>query len=141
MTLTSRILGFVAAAALIVTAGCGTSSGYDTGAQSSPPASSAGNPSSDQASGTPSPPPQGAPAAIMIKDFAYVVPDTVAPGATITVSNQDSAAHTVTADDAGNFNVTIKPGGSATFTAPAAAGSFAFHCEFHPNMTGKLVVK
>jgi len=37
-------------------------------------------------------------AAITIKDFAYGEPLTVAPGAMISVTNMDTAEHTVTAD-------------------------------------------
>lgn len=79
-------------------------------------------------------------ATITIKNFAYQGPGTVAPGAKITVSNQDSEAHTVTADT-GGFNVTVPAGGSATFTAPTTPGSYAFHCNFHGNMHGSLVVQ
>lgn len=78
---------------------------------------------------------------ITIKNFAYQGPGTVAPGAKITVTNQDSEAHTVTADTGGAFNVTVPAGGSATFTAPTAPGSYAFHCNFHGNMHGSLVVQ
>ncbi len=77
---------------------------------------------------------------ITIKNFAYQGPGTVAPGAKITVTNQDSEAHTVTADT-GGFNVTVPAGGSATFTAPTTPGSYAFHCNFHGNMHGSLVVQ
>ncbi len=78
---------------------------------------------------------------ITIKNFAYQGPGTVAPGAKITVTNQDAEAHTVTADTGGAFNVTVPAGSSATFTAPTAPGSYAFHCNFHGNMHGSLVVQ
>jgi plastocyanin len=55
--------------------------------------------------------------------------------------NKDSIEHTVTADSAGGFDVSVPSGGTATFTAPNAAGSYAFHCSIHPNMHGTLVVK
>ncbi len=79
--------------------------------------------------------------AITIKDFAYQGPGTVAPGAKITVTNQDSEAHTVTADSGNAFNVTIAAGATATFTAPSSPGSYAFHCNFHGNMHGSLTVQ
>jgi plastocyanin len=47
----------------------------------------------------------------------------------------------VTSDAAGAFDVKIDPGQSATFTAPAKAGSFPYHCSYHGNMHGVLVVK
>ncbi len=78
---------------------------------------------------------------ITIKNFAFQGPGAVAPGAKITVTNQDSEAHTVTADSGGAFNVTVPAGSSATFTAPSAPGTYAFHCNFHGNMHGSLVVQ
>jgi plastocyanin len=78
---------------------------------------------------------------ITIQSFAFSGPLTVAPGAQITVMNKDSVEHTVTADSSGGFDVSVPSGGSATFTAPNAAGSYAFHCSIHPNMHGTLVVK
>ena len=54
--------------------------------------------------------------------------------------NQDSAPHTVTADD-GSFDASAAPsGGTGSFTAPATPGSYAFHCSVHPNMHGTLTV-
>ncbi len=80
-------------------------------------------------------------ATITIKNFAYSAAPAVAPGAKITIMNQDPEAHTVTSDTAGAFDVTVPAGGSATITAPATAGSYAFHCNFHSNMHGSLVVQ
>lgn len=76
---------------------------------------------------------------ISIDDFVFSGPDTVNPGGEITVTNNDTEAHTVTADD-GSFDVTIPGGESATFTAPDAAGSYGFFCKFHGNMRGTLTV-
>lgn len=78
-------------------------------------------------------------ATITIDGFAYKTPE-VAPGATVTVKNDDSVRHTVTADD-NAFTVAVGKGTTGTFTAPAKAGSYAFHCAVHANMKGTLVVK
>ncbi|WP_114202763.1 cupredoxin domain-containing protein [Janibacter anophelis] len=78
--------------------------------------------------------------AIAISDFAYEVPESVPAGAEITVTNEDSVAHTVTADDGETFDVEVGAGESVTFTAPEESGEFAFHCTPHPQMTGTLVV-
>lgn len=83
---------------------------------------------------------QAAAAVISIADFEYEVPASVAPGATITIENVDSQAHTVTSK-AGGFDVKIDPNGTATLTAPSEPGSYPFICSFHSNMTGTLVVK
>jgi plastocyanin len=81
------------------------------------------------------------PARITIQGFAFGAPLTVRPGAEITVVNRDGAGHTVTADDGKSFNVTVAGGGgSATFTAPSAPGTYKFHCTVHPSMQGSLVV-
>jgi plastocyanin len=77
---------------------------------------------------------------IRIKNFQFSIPS-VKPGETVTVQNNDSTTHTVTSDKAGQFDVgNVDPGKSATFTAPAAAGSYTFHCKIHSFMHGTLTV-
>ena len=79
---------------------------------------------------------------ITIKGFGYAVPKNVRPGARVMVTNDDQVAHTVTADASTNlFNVVIDPGSSVTFTAPTQPGSYPFHCTYHSNMHGTLVVQ
>ncbi|WP_217500764.1 cupredoxin domain-containing protein [Arthrobacter sp. C9C5] len=81
-------------------------------------------------------------ATITVRDFAYGTPLVVAAGAQVTVTNMDSAEHTVTADDGSAFDVDVKgSGGTATFTAPSKPGTYAYHCTFHPGMHGTLTVK
>jgi plastocyanin len=88
----------------------------------------------------------GAPASsdtISISNFTFLqCPDTVKPGATITVDNKDSVTHTLTAiNPAGKFNTgDIAPGTTKTFTAPSAAGTYYFDCTIHPFMLGVLIV-
>ena len=77
---------------------------------------------------------------ITIADFQFQVPDSVAAGSTVEVSNTDSAPHTVTADDGAFDSGQVDGDGSGSFTAPSEAGTYAFHCEVHPNMKGELVV-
>jgi plastocyanin len=65
----------------------------------------------------------------------------VKAGGTVTVKNNSSSQHTVTADDSSaGFNMTIDPGKTATFTAPATAGTYKFHCNIHNFMHGTLTV-
>ncbi|WP_157531485.1 MULTISPECIES: cupredoxin domain-containing protein [unclassified Kitasatospora] len=79
---------------------------------------------------------------VSIKEFTFG-PDkfTVSPGATVTVVNEDSTAHTLTATGQGGFDSgTIGGGKTATFTAPTAPGSYPFICTLHQFMKGTLTV-
>ena len=76
---------------------------------------------------------------IVIKNFSFTVGKVATAGATITVKNEDSTTHTVTADD-GSFNTgNVDAGSSKTFTAPKA-GSYGFHCNIHSSMKATLTV-
>jgi plastocyanin len=77
-----------------------------------------------------------------IRDFAYN-PNLIeiAAGDTVTWTNQDEVPHTATGEDRGVLQSgTISPGASFSQVFPEA-GEFAFFCEFHPNMTGTVVVQ
>ncbi len=79
--------------------------------------------------------------AITIKNFAFAPSTvTVAPGATVTVTNKDQVAHTITSTK-GDFNTgDIASGQSKTFTAPKTPGRYPYICSIHQYMTGTLVV-
>jgi plastocyanin len=77
---------------------------------------------------------------ITIKDFEYEMPESIAPGAMVTVVNEDDAPHTVTAKDDGGFNADVPAGETVTFTAPEEPGEYEVICTFHPEMTATLVV-
>jgi plastocyanin len=47
----------------------------------------------------------------------------------------------VTADTGDMFDVNVPASATATFTAPAKAGSYAFHCTYHAEMHGMLTVR
>ena len=81
--------------------------------------------------------------ALAIASFVYSPdPLTVAPGAKVTVTNSDSAEHTVTSDTKGQFGSDdAKQGKPVTFTAPTAPGTYKFHCQYHASMHGTLIVK
>ncbi|MFF4550741.1 cupredoxin domain-containing protein [Streptomyces sp. NPDC001435] len=121
-----------AIAALSFSTACSNSGGGSTSTTPSP-ASSAPAPASTNA---------GAPR-ITMKNFAFNPATlTVKAGEKITVVNEDSTAHTVTASEGGAFDTgSIAGGKSGTFTAPSKAGSYAFTCTFHPNMKGTLTVR
>jgi plastocyanin len=56
------------------------------------------------------------------------------------VHNEDSQAHTVSADTGSAFNVMVPASSTVSLTAPAKAGSYKFHCDYHSNMHGTLTV-
>jgi plastocyanin len=78
-------------------------------------------------------------ATITIEDFDYAVPPSVAAGAQVQVVNNDGEAHTVTIP--GGPSIVVPPRGSTmTFSAPAKAGTYDIVCDFHGNMSARLVV-
>jgi plastocyanin len=76
---------------------------------------------------------------IVISGFAFSEDITVPVGTTVTVRNDDSAPHTFTADDGSFDSGSIDGGGTFEFTF-TEAGTFAFHCNIHPSMTGTITV-
>jgi plastocyanin len=115
----------VAALCAVGLVACGSSgSSSDSSAGSSSSSSDAGSTAST----------------ITIKDFSFTTPDSVSPGATVTVDNEDGTAHTVTSDEGDAFDDAASEG-TSTFTAPTEPGSYPFHCSIHPSMHGTLVVK
>jgi plastocyanin len=64
----------------------------------------------------------------------------VPAGSTVTVKNDSTTEHTVTADTGNAFNVTVDGGKTATFTAPSKPGTYKYHCNIHSFMHGTLTV-
>jgi len=81
------------------------------------------------------------PAAIQIDNFHYSPAMlVVAPGTTVTWTNDDDSPHSVREKD-GKFKsaaLDTDDKFSQTFSAP---GEFEYFCSIHPYMTGKIVVK
>lgn len=67
-------------------------------------------------------------------------PVTVAPGGTVTWTNDDSIAHTSTGDGAAWNSGSIAPGAKFSRAFPSA-GTFTYHCAFHPGMVGTVTVQ
>lgn len=142
MKTTPVLVGVALVAGMFTLAGCTASGGATSGtsprqasSSSTPSGSSSGVSSSSGSSSA------AKPATMSIKSFAYQVPASVLPGAKITVTDADSTSHTVTSDTGNAFDVVVPGGGSATFTAPMKPGSYPFHCKYHSNMHGVLVVQ
>ena len=54
-------------------------------------------------------------------------------------TNKDSAPHTATGDNGGPDSPTLGTGQSYSFTF-TSAGTFTYHCNFHPSMKGTVMV-
>jgi plastocyanin len=78
---------------------------------------------------------------ITIKDFAYSPdPLNAKVGDTITVTNDDGTAHTLTADDNSVTTAELGGGESGTVTLKKA-GTLAYHCDIHgTSMKGSIEV-
>jgi plastocyanin len=80
------------------------------------------------------------PNSINISGMAFPATTTVKVGSTVTWTNNDPMAHTVTSDDGSSFSSgSIDYGKSFSYVANTV-GSFAYHCNFHSNMKATLVV-
>ena len=82
----------------------------------------------------------GGAAHLRIVNYAFVPKTlTVRAGTTITVTNNDSTAHTATASSGAFDSGTVKPGQSASFTL-RKPGTYSYYCQFHAFMTGTIKV-
>ncbi len=80
-------------------------------------------------------------AQVTIQNFAFSPSSiSVQKGSTVTWTNRDNTAHTVTGNTSGGpASGHIQPGKSYSFTFNSA-GTFPYHCAIHPEMTGKVTV-
>jgi plastocyanin len=65
---------------------------------------------------------------------------TVASGASVVWTNNDTIPHSVTADDGRFDSGAILSGKTFEWTA-SGSGEIAYHCIFHPSMTATLTIK
>ena len=122
----------------ILLGSCGSSS------KSSTPTSATAPTQTSAPSSTTAPVPTAGGPAITIENggsgFRFAT-SPVRAGATVTVKNNTAVQHTVTADTtAGGFDLTLDPGKTMTFSAPAMPGAYKFHCNIHTYMMGTLTV-
>jgi plastocyanin len=130
------MVALIAAGALGLAA-CSSS----TSSSSSAPTSSSAPASSSAASSTATNGKAPASFHLIIKNFAFHPADfTVAPGATITVTNEDSVDHTFTARNRAFNTGDIAPGQTVTVKAPTTPGTYPYLCLIHQFMTGVLTV-
>jgi plastocyanin len=148
--LTGSLVACVAAAGVAVGAlalepGGGPAQAPASAPAQAPPAQApAGQPPAGSPYGQAGQPGEAAPApspgtTVEISDFTFSAP-TAGPGSSVAVANRDGAPHTVSADDGSFGSGTVDAGATGSFVAPAAPGTYQFHCEIHPQMSGTLTV-
>lgn len=79
---------------------------------------------------------------VTIRNFSFNPSDiTVKNGTTVTWTNKDSVAHTVTETDNlnGPDSGTVNPGSSYSFTF-SKTGTYHYHCAIHTQMLGTVTV-
>lgn len=144
MTSHHRLPRLAAAAALVLTLGLGACGGDGDGEGAGGTATEAAENNEQAGAGqsTGSASGEGTPAdKVAIVDFAYK-PETVKVkvGTEVTWTNQDSFAHTVTADDKSFDSKNMEK--DATFKHRFdTAGTFKYFCAIHNYMTGSVVVE
>lgn len=142
MTPPHRLSRLAAAAALVLTLGLGACGGDATGggASADGAADDKDHASGDQSTGSGSGQATSADS-VAIVDFVYKPdPVKVKAGTEVTWTNQDTAAHTVTADDKSFDSKNMDK--DATFKHRFdTAGTFKYFCAIHNYMTGSVVVE
>ena len=77
-----------------------------------------------------------------IREFEFIPPSVeIAVGDTVTWTNQGNVPHTATAEQRDVLQSGAIAPGSSFSQVFDEAGEFAYFCEFHPNMTGTIVVQ
>ena len=83
---------------------------------------------------------------VAIDDFRFAPETVTVPvGSTITWSNEDATAHTVTAGSEAapepeRFDLEVDEQGETVRTTFDAPGTYAYYCELHPFMVGTVEV-
>ncbi len=85
--------------------------------------------------------PQPVTVQVTLSGFAFSPATVTVPvGSTVIWTNKDSTTHTVTSDGGvfASGNLAVGDTFSHTFNQ---AGTFQYHCQIHPSMTGKIIVQ
>jgi plastocyanin len=133
----SMLAAVVAGAALLPLAACGDDDDDDAGAGTTTPAAAATTAAAGGTGDTGGGGGEGA--TITITEFAFPAETVLPAGGTVTVTNETSAAHTLT-DTLGAFNEEVGPGETIEITI-AEPGSYEYVCNFHPQMMGVINVE
>jgi plastocyanin len=123
-----------------------TGKNNDNNSTAPPPSSSnqSTNPTSSSNPTSPNPTnpnPAASTDKVTIHDLAFSPTSiTVKKGATVTWTNNDSTAHTVTSDSGSELNSDNLEQGESYSHTFNTVGTFAYHCSIHTNMTAKVTV-
>ena len=79
-------------------------------------------------------------ATVDISGMAFPTTTIVKLGTTVVWNNKDAMAHTVTSDDGSSFSSGNLAAGASFSYLAKTAGSFSYHCNYHSNMVGTLIV-
>jgi len=122
---------------LVFLVACGSSTSYSSNPPPPPP---------------PAPPPAPNSVFVAVSNFQFT-PDTVkiTVGTPVRWTNEGSVSHSVTSDSTGSFNSgTLSNGGVDQYGMPyagstydrtfATAGTYPYHCSFHRQMKGVVIV-
>ncbi len=133
----------VIAALLIIAlplAGC-TGSGNTAGTTASVTTAASTTAASTTAASTTAASTTAASTSVTIESFLFNPASlTIKAGETVTWTNKDSIAHTITEDKGVFDSGSINSGATYSFTFKTA-GTFSYHCTIHPSMTGKIIVQ
>ncbi|ANS75617.1 hypothetical protein AWM70_14275 [Paenibacillus yonginensis] len=77
---------------------------------------------------------------VNIKDFSFGAPLTVEAGSKITFTNLDDMEHSAVADN-GSFATPLLASGESYTITLDKPGSYSYHCQVHPSMTGTITVQ
>jgi plastocyanin len=78
---------------------------------------------------------------VYIQNFAFTPSTiTITTNTTITWTNKDASAHTVTSND-GTFDSGSIASGVAYARKFTVAGTYNYYCSIHPTMLGKVIVQ
>lgn len=79
---------------------------------------------------------------IQINNFAFNPSETkIKKGETVTWTNLDDAAHTVTSQTGMELNSEALNKGEIFTHTFSQSGIYDYHCKFHPRMKGKIIVE
>ncbi len=77
---------------------------------------------------------------VRIQNFTFTPNNIqVKTGQSVTWTNDDTTAHTITSDNGTFDSGNVGQNGSFSFTF-TKAGTYNYHCAIHPSMTGQVVV-